>query len=226
MNYPSLDRAWIFVNGLLPHPQALAALIMPEDTLIAADGGARHLTRMGKVPHFLIGDLDSLTSEEVESLKSQGCKVWRFPGYKDWTDLELALDYALSREFKSIRLAAAGGARIDQQLGNLFLLTRPDLANFDIAIDDGTEEIFLINQQRKLHGQPGDRISLIPLDEQVEGVTAQGLEWPLEDEALYRSATRGISNIMVNDTAIISARSGNLLCIHTRKEFLDHEETD
>jgi thiamine pyrophosphokinase len=225
MNYPSLDRAWIFVNGLLPHPEALAAFIKPEDTLIAADGGARHLTRMGKVPHVLVGDLDSLTPEEVETLKFQGCKVWRFPGYKDWTDLELALDYALDRGFKSIRLVAASGGRFDQQLGNLFLLTRPDLADCDIAIDDGTEEVFLIQQQRTVSGQPGDRISLIPLDEQVKGVTTQGLEWSLEDEVLYRSATRGISNIMVNDTVIISARSGNLLCIHTRKEFLEHDET-
>lgn len=223
MNYPNLDRAWIFVNGLLPHPEALSARIQPEDTLVAADGGARHLIRMGLVPHILIGDMDSLTPEEVESLKAQGCKVWRFPGEKDWTDLELALNYALDRDFKSIRLAAAAGGRIDQQMANIFLLTRPELANPNIALDDGTEEIFLIKGQYIVQGEIGDRISLIPLDEQVEGVTTQGLQWILKEDTLYRSATRGISNVMTADTAVISAQSGNLLCIHTRKEFLEDE---
>lgn len=223
METPIFDRVWIFVNGLLPHPEALAKLIQPEDTLIAADGGARHLMRMGLTPHMLIGDLDSLTDEEVEILKANGTKVWRFPDYKDWTDLELALNYALDSGYKAIRLAAAVGGRIDQQMANISLLTHPKVADIDIALDDGSEEIFLIGQQHILHGQPGDRVSLIPLDARVEGVSTQGLQWTLKDEPLYRSATRGISNIMVNDTAIISAHLGTLLCIHTRKEFI-HEE--
>ena len=223
MNYPPNDRAWIFVNGLLPDPEALAKRIQPEDTLIAADGGARHLMQMGLVPHVLIGDLDSLTEEEVEDLKAKGTKVWRFPEYKDWTDLELALNYALEREFKSIRLAAASGGRLDQQLANIFLLTRPELEGIDVALDDGTEVVFLIKNTRTIHGQPGDRVSLIPLDVQVEGVTTKGLQWALKEEPLYRSATRGISNIMGDDTAIISVRVGTLLCIHTRKEFINEE---
>jgi thiamine pyrophosphokinase len=223
MDTPSLNRAWIFVNGRLPHPEAVSALIQPEDTLIAADGGARHLMHMGLVPHLLIGDLDSLTEEEVEELKTKGAKVWRFPADKDWTDLELALNFACDSKFESIRLAAADGGRIDQQLANILLLTRPDLIGADIALDDGAEEVLLIHGQHTVHGQPGDRVSLIPLDAQVEGVRTQGLQWTLEDEPLYRSATRGISNIMIEDTAIISARVGTLLCIHTRKEYLDEE---
>ncbi|MEE4194091.1 MAG: thiamine diphosphokinase [Anaerolineae bacterium] len=223
MDSRSRNRAWIFVNGNLPHPEALSVLIQPEDMLIAADGGARHLLRMHRVPHFLIGDLDSLTEAEVETLKNQGTKVWRFPDDKDWTDLELALNFACDSKFDSIRLTAASGGRMDQQLANILLLTRPELAEIDIALDDGTEEVFLIHQEREIHGQPGDRVSLIPLDAQVEGVSTKGLRWKLKDEPLYRSATRGISNIMDADMATITARKGTLLCIHTRKEFIDEE---
>lgn len=223
MNILPHQRAWIFINGHLPHAAALAQRIQPDETLIAADGGARHLLQMGLVPHILIGDLDSLTREEVESLKQQGCKVWRYPNDKDWTDLELALNYAVADGFQSLRLAAAGGGRMDQQLANILLLTRPELECCDVALDDGAEEIFLVRGERTLQGQPGDRVSLIPLDAQVTGVRTAGLQWPLQNEPLYRSATRGISNIMVSETAVISAHQGTLLCIHTRKDFIDEE---
>lgn len=223
MDFSPHQRAWIFVNGLLPRPEALAKRIQREDILIAADGGARHLASMGFVPHVLIGDLDSLTDEEVETLKAKGTKVWRFPGDKDWTDLELALNYAIDDGFTVLRLAAASGGRTDQQLANILLLTRPELKDCDIALDDGTEEIFMVRGESILHGQPGDRVSLIPLDEQVDGVRTQGLQWPLLGETLYRSATRGISNCMIADQAVISAGQGTLLCIHTRKDFIDEE---
>ena len=226
MNTPNTQRAWIFVNGILPYPEALQACLQEEDFLIAADGGARHLLRMGKIPHVLIGDLDSLTSDEVAFMEARDCEIHRYSTDKDWTDLELAMNYALEGQFSSIRLAAAGGGRIDQALGNIFLLTRPDLKGIDVALDDGKEEILLIEQQAALHGQPGDRVSLVPLDEQVTGVTTHQLQWPLKNAVLYRHATRGISNIMLTNTATIMAHSGTLLCIHTRKDFMNDEKTD
>jgi len=217
-------RAWIFVNGELQHPQALAKLLTDNDYLIAADGGARHLLRMGCFPDLLIGDLDSLTSAEVAHMQANGTQVERYPTDKDWTDLELALEATLQRGFHHIKLAGALGSRIDHTLGNLFLLTHPKAAAVDLRLEDGREELLLVKGEITLQGQPGDRVSLVPLDETVRGVFTQNLQWPLEEETLYRHATRGISNLMTASTATISARTGALLCIHTRKEFFNDEE--
>jgi thiamine pyrophosphokinase len=217
-------RAWIFVNGDLPHPQAVAALIAEDDFLIAADGGARHLLAMDRFPDLLIGDFDSLTTAEVDHLQANGTQVERHPTDKDWTDLELALEAALQRDFHHIKLAGALGSRIDHTLGNLFLLTHPKAAAVDLRLEDGSEELLLVKGEIILQGQPGDRVSLVPLDDSVEGVRTRNLQWPLEDETLYRHATRGISNLMTATAATISARTGALLCIHTRKEFFNDEE--
>jgi thiamine pyrophosphokinase len=198
--------------------------MVENDFLIAADGGARHLLKLGHFPDLLIGDLDSLTASEVDHMQTNGTQVERYPVDKDWTDLELALEAALQRGFHHIKLAGALGSRIDHTLGNLFLLTHPKAAGVDLRLEDGSEELLLVKGDISLQGQPGDRVSLVPLDEQVKGVSTHNLQWPLEEETLYRHATRGISNLMTAPVATISARTGALLCIHTRKEFFNDEE--
>ena len=150
--------------------------------------------------------------------------VERYPSDKDWSQLERALEAALLRGFHHIKLAGALGNRIDHTIGNRFLLTHPKASGVDLRLEDGSEELLLVKGEISLQGQSGDRVSLVPLDEQVIGVSTRDLQWPLEDETLYRHATRGISNLMTATTATISARTGTLLCIHTRKEFFNDEE--
>jgi thiamine pyrophosphokinase len=57
-------------------------------------------------------------------------------------------------------------------------------------------------------------VSLLPLQGPVTGIRTQGLKYPLVDETLYPDQTRGISNVMENDTAVITIKHGKLLCIH------------
>jgi len=216
-------RALIFVNGKLRNPQALADLIQPDDFLIAADGGARHLLKLGRLPDILIGDLDSLTLEEVQYMEEQGVRIQRHPTDKDWTDLELALRFAVENGYTSIRLVAALGGRLDQTLGNLFLLTQEKFKKLDIALDDGQECVQIIHSTLHLSGKPGDRVSLIPIDEKVTQVSTQGLRWTLHNETLYRHSTRGISNELLKKQASITIGEGLILCIHTRKELLTDE---
>jgi thiamine pyrophosphokinase len=209
--------AFIFVNGEINDLEAARALLTPGALLIAADGGARHLLRMGLSPQVLIGDLDSLTPEEVAQMEAVGVQVHRYPMDKDWTDLELALGYALQRQCQRVVLVGALGGRLDQTLGNLSLLTDPAYAAIDLSVDDGLEEVRLVKERFEVHGEPGDIVSLLPLDECVEGVRTQGLRWALNDESLYRSQTRGISNEMLGTIAAVQVRHGALLCIHTRQ---------
>ena len=68
-----------------------------------------------------------------------------------------------------------------------------------------------------MDGDPGDIISLIPWGVEVAGVTTNGLRWPLKDETLFPSNTRGISNELVAASATIQIRSGLLLVIQRRQ---------
>lgn len=211
------ERCVIFVNGRLRSARALAGMLRPDDWLIAADGGLRHLRRLGLVPHLLIGDLDSVTAEDLAWAQANGAEVRRYPREKDETDLELALQAAVQTGRPAILLAAALGGRLDQTLGNLFLLLRPELAGLDARLEDGREEVFLIRGQAELVGRRGDVVSLLPLNGPAEGVVTRALQYPLRAETLYPHGTRGISNVMEGNTATVSLRAGLLVCIHTRK---------
>jgi thiamine pyrophosphokinase len=211
-----MTRLIIFANGLLPNLALARNLIQPGDILYAADGGTRHLLALGLIPSIIIGDLDSLSSDDRLMLKAKGVKTQQHPRDKDQTDLELALDHAIQAGYREILIAGALGGRLDQTLGNLFLLSDPRLSTFNIRLDDGVEEAFFTPHQSELHGSPGDIVSLIPWGGDVTGISTEGLRWPLRGETLLADKTRGISNEMLTGMAAIEIASGLLLCIHRR----------
>jgi thiamine pyrophosphokinase len=176
---------------------------------------------MSLLPSLLIGDLDSISEADLQSLTGRSITILKYPREKDETDLELALGWAVDHGFRSIRVAGALGGRLDQMLGNLFLLTWDRLEGLDVRLDDGCEEVFLISRSAEVHGTAGDTISLIPLLGPATGITTEGLEYPLRGETLFPERTRGISNQMLNEQAIVSLESGCLLCIHTRQAFTE-----
>jgi len=160
---PDPKRIILSANGPLPNPRAILPIIEKGDFLIAVDGGLRHITNLGLTPNLIIGDLDSADPDLIQSLKTQDVEIRKHPAEKDQTDLELGIQSALAMKPKSIRVLGALGGRIDQTLGNIFLLTKPELAEIDIRLVDGTQEVFLIRDAAKLQGQPGQRVSLLPL---------------------------------------------------------------
>ncbi len=210
-------RAIIFANGEMNRPDAVRSLLHSEDVLIAADGGARHAISLGLLPHVIIGDLDSLTADEITSFAHQGVQIHKFSPIKDETDLELAIHYALQAQYAPLLIVGALGGRFDQQMGNLSLLTSPPCLQADVRLDDGVTETFFITSCASVYGQPGDTVSLIPYGEPVDGVITTGLAYPLHSETLFANRTRGISNEMLTDRAEITITRGLLLCVHIRK---------
>lgn len=206
-------RAVIFANGDLPQAGMHTAIpLRPGDLLIAADGGARHCLNLGIHPDVVIGDMDSLEDEDLSALCAQGAQVIRYPSRKDDTDLELALKYADQQGADEILIVAGLGARWDQSLANILLPIRyPHLC---ISLVDGIQEIhFLHCDQLTIVGKPGDTVSLIPLGGDAIGVSAQGLEYPLHGDRLLFGSTRGVSNVLLGESAQVSLEQGHLLCI-------------
>ncbi|MFH2039081.1 MAG: thiamine diphosphokinase [Chloroflexota bacterium] len=214
----STARALIFANGLLPDMESARKLVQPGDVLYAADGGANHILGLGLLPSLVVGDLDSLTEENLQKLLASSVRIVHYPQDKDLTDLELTINCALDEGYHRLVIVGALGGRLDMTLSNLSLLTRPALLDIDVSLDDGVEQVFFVTKEVLISGKSGDIISLLPWGGKVEQVTTNGLRWELYNEDLNSYETRSISNEMRTGEAKICIGSGLLLCIHCRQD--------
>ena len=206
-------RAIIFANGLMDGwPENLD--VFPDvDMIIAADGGLKHCSQKGIVPHLVIGDMDSADPHELAAMEAKGVAVNRFPVRKNETDLWLAVRAALDKKVDEIIILGALGGRWDMTFSNVLLLTSPDLKQLETRILDGNQELFVLQggQAARLFGDKGDLLSLMPLTAMVRGVTLTGFEYALNNETLDLGTTRGISNVFVEDNCSIELSHGKLL---------------
>jgi len=212
-------RTFIFVNGNIDNYMTVQEAIDTNDLIVAVDGGYSHLKKLGIIPDVLIGDMDSISPEELTNLETQEVDIIRYPAEKDETDLELALDYVIRYGFDHIIIVAAFGGRLDQALTNLFLITDSRFKGKKIEFFDGTELVYIIDAQIEFTGKIGDRVSLIPVLGQADGIYTAGLKFQLDNETLFPEKSRGISNEIVSENVKITIKSGRLLCIHTQVKY-------
>ena len=219
----------IVADGRLDDPD-LRDAVEPGDLVIGADGGARRAMLAGIHVDLVVGDLDSLATADLEELMAAGASVIRAHPDKDESDTELCLLTALDRGATVIRLLGAlGGPRVDHELANVWLLAHPRLDGLDVAILDGVTTIRRIGTSDGgpgsvvLQGAAGDIVTLLALDDPVEGVSTHHLRYPLRAETLSPGPARGLSNVMLERSARVETHRGRLLVIHTRSA--SHEET-
>jgi thiamine pyrophosphokinase len=204
-------RALVIANGTPPGPELVRRLAREADLIVCADGGARAAQAGGLRPHWVVGDLDSLSEEIVAAWLPLGTRVRRYPARKDETDLELALLHTVECGARGITVAGALGGRVDQTLANLYLLAMPALRGVPTVIRDEGHEVFLIDGERTIHGEIGDTVSLLPLGGDAVGIHSEGLEWALAGGTLKLGAARGVSNVLTAPVATVRVKSGLLL---------------
>lgn len=206
-----MGRAVVFANGERPDLAEARALLRPDDLLIAADGGARHCQALGRTPHHLVGDLDSLASDEVAALREAGVRLHAHPSAKDETDLELALRLAAEAGAAEILVLGALGGRLDMLLANVLLLAHPALAGVRVTLWSAGQTTWLIRPPgADVTGRAGDTLSLIPLAGDARGVVTHGLAYPLRHETLASGPARGVSNVLTGDRARVELEAGLL----------------
>jgi thiamine pyrophosphokinase len=207
----ALDRTW-------PAWDANVGIV------VAADGGARHAAPLGRAIDLWVGDGDSIGEEELAALAASGVRIERASSDKDASDTELAISAALRLGAVGVVIVGAlGGPRVDHALVNVGLLAMPGLTGRVATIVDERARIALIRApapdggrvEHPLPGRNGDLVSLLPFGDSVEGVTTDGLAYPLDDEPLWSGRARGLSNVRASSTARVVVRRGLLLVVES-----------
>ena len=216
----STNKVIIALNGELKgNKEEYKKLIGGKDVLfVAADGGALLLESIGFLPDVIIGDFDSLTKAQYQRYEKMGAKILKYPVEKDETDGELALQYCQERGFDNIIIIGFAGGRLDQQLANIFLLEHAFRNGITAFIKEPGLEMGIIDREKVFFQKIGVRLSLIPLDKKITGITITGCKYLLESASLLRHKTRGISNIIEQEKAVITVEKGLLLYVLNQSE--------
>jgi thiamine pyrophosphokinase len=231
-------------DGVSAHPPELLAIVVADgDTpsrdeldaawpgwsagatwVVAADGGARGAERLGLPLDRIVGDGDSLGAGDLERFGRQGIPIDLSPAEKDESDTELAMLAAIDLGATAIVvLGAFGGPRLDHTLANVGILALSALGGRPCVLLDGRTRVSLLRGPGSvtLVGRGGDIVSLLPFGSAVEGVTTDGLRYPLRDEPLPAGPARGLSNVRLGPTCGISVRQGHLLIVESPATLLE-----
>lgn len=205
-----MAKTVIFANGIPAAQSNAQSLIKPDDTIICADGGTQHALSLGLTPDVLVGDMDSLAETVQTDLEAKGVELIRHPIKKDQTDLELAFEVAIARGATEILLLTAIGGRLDQQLANILLLTRPEWHLVRLSLAEGRQRAWLLRgpDELTLSGQPGDTLSVVPLSTAMEGLDIENAEWPLQGATVPLGSTLTISNTFLSDQVRVRVKAG------------------
>lgn len=192
---------------------------MNIDYVICADGGLEKAEKLQVVPDLILGDFDSVNRDVLEKYKKSNSEIMKFPAEKDFTDMELSIETAVKKGFKDIVLVGAtGGPRLDHSLANMMLLEKYYQLGINIIIIDNKNKIQIIadNCNMLLNKKEGSFVSLIPLTENISGLTLEGFKYPLDRVVVKRGSTLCVSNEIILDKGRIILESGTALLFISR----------
>ena len=182
-------------------------IVRTAGCVLAADGGANHLARIGVRPEAVVGDLDSIRPG-VRRWVGEERMVLR-PG-QDFTDLHKTLAFAYDeRDASRVTVLAATGGRLDHALENLALLARWAVRG-PIEMRDELHRVVPVLETSWFDTSIGQGVSIMPLGRCAK-VWARGLRWELSGEPLELTGRTGVSNVAEGERVEIRVEGGVLL---------------
>lgn len=205
-----MKRAVVISAGSIKDYSFYKDKIRDDDFIICADGGLTHAKNLNLTPNLIVGDFDSFLGEIPKNVE-----VIKLDYQKDFTDTNIAVDEALKRGFLNILLIGAAGTRLDHTLANIELLKRICDYGGHGEILCEKNQILICKDQLKIYGK-GDTVSLLPMTDEVYGVTLWGFKYPLCDYTMKKGTPIGVSNVLLEDEGVIKIKAGLLLVIKSK----------
>ncbi|GAB6190144.1 thiamine diphosphokinase [Marinitoga arctica] len=178
------------------------------EILIAVDKGIELFKKLDLEPDYLIGDLDSASQEAIEWAESNDVEIIKYRTDKDFTDIDLAIEFSIERSANKIFISGFLGNRLDHILGSLLLLKK---YNSNIIFLEEFLEIQKIPKNFEKNVKIGEIWSIFSLSEKTEGIYLEGFKYPLKNGTLYFDNPIGVSNETINNFVEISYSKGCLV---------------
>ena len=202
--------AYLFLNGELRGSKKFYLDFIEKNMgdIFCADGGANICYELNLMPKEIYGDLDSIKNEVKEFFQEKEVKFIKFQIEKDYTDSELVLN-EIKNKYDVIYCIAGLGGSIDHELTNINLLDK----HSNLIFISEKEKIFKIDSNYKFNNMINTKISFVIFSDEVKDLTLKGFKYNIENLNIKKGEARCISNIILENEAVLLIKSGSLLCV-------------
>ena len=187
-------------------------------TLFCADGGANSAMKMGLIPDYIIGDLDSIHEETLKYFKDKA-RIIKISRQND-TDVEKCLKHAIKHKFEEAVLAGVTGDRLDHTFCNLGIV----LKFFNEIVIKIIAENSLLTALTGNHIIPtfrGETISIYGIDNRTK-ISSKGLKYPLNKIALPFGHRESTSNVSLHNKIELKIKGGIIFLIRDFQMLREH----
>lgn len=200
--------ALLICNGAAPDRTLLQTLSTRAGYIVCADGGANTARIHGILPDLIIGDFDSMTSENRSFFEERNVEFIH-DNSQDNTDFEKALRHLTRKNKRTLVIVGVTGLLLDHTLGNFSILQRY-VNDFRIVLIDPEYRIDVVTHDTTFASSPGERISIVPFPKATY-VRYAGLLYPLDAEEMVYGSMEGTCNAAMDSSFSVSLNEGALL---------------
>ncbi|MDU1892438.1 MAG: thiamine diphosphokinase [Dysgonomonas sp.] len=175
---PSIDKDFetiILADGEFPsHPFTLSILNNCK-YLVCCDGAVNNLDKISKQPDAIIGDCDSLSTEN----RNRFANIIHYIPDQETNDLTKAVHYCINQGRNNITILGATGKREDHTIANISLLCE---YMEDITVEMITNYgVFTpIRKTSVFESRPKQQVSIFCIDQSP--ITSYHLLYPIENK--------------------------------------------
>ena len=209
-------RGLVTAGGDLVSPEIFKEEYGKVDYKIAVDSGMKFFLKNNCRPDIVIGDFDSISKEGKDFIKENKIPIKEYSAKKDWTDLELGIEYLINKGCQSITILGGTGTRFDHSLANIFMLARYYQKGIQLILRNDfnriqvTDNLVTIPKKYKY-------LSILPIFSEGAVVTLQGVAYPAKETKLIFGSTRGVSNEIIEEQATISVLDGLVYIVESNE---------
>jgi thiamine pyrophosphokinase len=205
-----MKKCILLANGQPPSKKVFNFFSRNDyNTLICADGGANTAAKLGLIPDYIIGDLDSITPGVYDYFYDR-CEIIQIKRQSD-TDVEKCLKYAVKKKFDDVILLGSTGDRLDHSFCNIGIVLKYfDRINIKIIHKKSILSAYTGNVTLKTI--PDETISIYGIDSKTR-ISSTGLKFQLKNISLPFGKKESTSNIALRNEVALKIKDGIVFVI-------------
>ena len=172
------EKIILILNGELSNYKDITSFLEEYNIIVCADGAANKIIKLGIEPDYILGDLDSIDSDNLKKYSKNIIQLKN----QEYNDLHKSLLWIKEKNIKKIDIIGIDGKRIDHTIGNFSIILK-ELFNFDLTVFTESGIFYTIKTKRKFKDIYNRYFSIFSPKKDTK-ITTWGLKYELKNKTL------------------------------------------